>query len=108
MKKYLFLVLGLDFAALTLYALFQQNMLSYIGNAGQQPWGLHTLIELLLLLSLGGVWMYKDAKKQNIAATPFFILFALSGVAGIFFYLCKKEFLREQQIESSSRQQASM
>ena len=105
MKKYLFLLLGIDFFALTMYALIQQNMFTYISNAVGQPWGVHSLVELCLLLTLGGVWMYKDAKKHSISSLPFFVLFACSGVAGIFFYLWKRETVLEGSHEKIAQNQ---
>ncbi len=64
--------------------------LGFLAHARDEPWGLQLLLDLCLMLTLFGVWMWRDARAHGITVWPFLALLAL-GSPGPLLYLLRRE-----------------
>lgn len=74
----------------------QGGPLGFVALAQREPWALQMLLDLCLMLTLFGVWMWRDAKEQRINVWPHLALLGL-GSPGPLLYLVRREWKRRAQ-----------
>ncbi len=86
----LWLILLIDMIAVTGYAVFQSDAASIRAIfTDMSPWELQIIIDLTVALTIGVVWMWRDAKKRGVQPLPFLILTLLTGSIGLLIYLIR-------------------
>ena len=79
-----------DFIALHVYALETQGLqgfVTYLQNLG--GWSLVLGVDLIIALTMVGIWLYQDARTQGRAALPYLMLMPLGGSMGPLLYLLR-------------------
>ena len=88
------LVLGLvllDFAAFTVYAVFQHGYVGFFELAMANSATQLMFFDLTIALTLFMVWMWSDARERSIGFWPYAALTLLLGSAGPLAYLIRRE-----------------
>ena len=88
MKRFLLAALLVEFALLTVYALFTQGFsgaidLYTIGNA----WTYQLTVDFLIALGIATGWMIGDARKRGVSWKPYLVLTLLLGSIGPLTYV---------------------
>lgn len=90
-KIILLAVVLLDFAALSVYAIYQ---VGYVGlfQAGLASWGAaQILADLVIACSLIIVWMVRDARARGLNPWGFVAITLVAGSFGPLLYLLRRE-----------------
>ena len=91
MRLILLLAVLVGFSAYTIYVMATNGgPVGFIDHARAEPWGLQLFLDLCLMLSLFGVWMWRDARANGINVWPFLALLTL-GSPGPLLYLVRRE-----------------
>ncbi len=69
--------------------------LGFLAHAREQAWGLQLLLDLCLMLTLFGAWLWRDARSNGITPWPFVALLTL-GSPGALVYLVWREHKRRR------------
>ena len=84
-----------DFVCLTLYAVFTEGYLAFIGVAidfaGNNIWGVQILADFLVALTIALGWCIADARKRDLNYWPFVVLTVTLGAIGPLAYLIHRE-----------------
>lgn len=86
------IVLFVGFAAVNVYALVESGFAGlgeYLGSLG--PWGVVATTDLLIALSLGVVWMWREARLKRAAPLPYALLTLATGSLGLLLYLIRHD-----------------
>lgn len=86
------IVLFVGFAAVNVYALIASGFAGlgeYLGRLG--PWGIVATTDLLIALSLGVAWMWRDAQAKRAAPLPYALLTLATGSLGLLLYLIRHD-----------------
>jgi hypothetical protein len=79
------LVAALILAAFSVYSLWViagHGYTGFLSLAGDEPWALQMLLDLVIACSFGIGWMRRDAKPRGIATWPFVIATVFLGSVG--------------------------
>jgi hypothetical protein len=92
MMRWLRILLLIDFAALNAYALTAADLAElgvYLRNLG--PWGLLATTDLLIALSIGLTWIWRDARAKGLTPWPFALLTLATESLGLLLYLARHD-----------------
>lgn len=80
-----------DFVALNLYVLMAYDF-SYMavmrGVVSSLP-GVLVFVDLVIALTMVGIWMWRDAERRGIAVVPYLVIGLLLGSVGPLLYLLR-------------------
>ncbi len=94
MGKARLIVLGLVFAVFTVYStqvVIEHGYTGFLTLAANHAWGMQVFIDLVIALSLFGLWMFRDAQERGLVFWPFFLLTLTLGSIGALAYLIMRE-----------------
>ena len=96
-KTILFAFLTLDFVALTAWAVLRGGDLGAIFDwLYANPWGSQIGVDLVVAISFGVAWMWRDAKKLGINPIPYIALCAVLGSLGLLAYATRRSIAAER------------
>ncbi len=103
MRLALLLALLAGFSAYTLLVMINHGgPLGFIAHAAEHAWGLQMLLDLSIMLTVFGVWLWGDARINGIKAWPYAALLTL-GSPGALVYLVRRELkLRSNRVAARS------
>jgi hypothetical protein len=84
------IALFVGFAAVNVYALTVGGFAAlgeYLSHLG--PWGIVATVDLLIALSLGVIWMWRDARVKRVTPLPYVLLTLATGSLGLLLYLIR-------------------
>ena len=87
-ERILWGLLLLDFVIVSLYLIWPtgaNGLLEFVVEA--QGWGLQVTMDLVVALTIGTVWMWKDARSKGINPLPYAVMVPLTGSIGLLMYL---------------------
>jgi Protein of unknown function DUF2834 len=79
------------FGALTALALLDVGYFGIIAPHFQSWGGAQVIVDLVIVCTLGCVWMIQDARARGISPWPFVVATVFAGSFGILFYLVRRE-----------------
>ena len=68
----------------------------FLTLAGQEPWAMQLLLDLLLMLGLFVAWLVPDAKAHKLPVWPYVLLTLVMGSMGALVYLVHREIVRRR------------
>ena len=83
------------FAVFTIYStlvVIQHGYSGFLTLAGNEPWALQMLIDLVIALLLFTSWMLRDARERAISPWPYLVGILTLGSIGALAYLVRREF----------------
>ena len=87
-EKLILEVVLIAFAALNVYGILAGGLSGFVDLIKDaNPWTILLGTDLVISLSLIGVWMWYDAKKRGVSAFPFIVLTCGLGSIGPLLYL---------------------
>ncbi len=88
------LLLGLvliDFVALTGVVLVEHGYLGFFELATANTATMLLFTDLVIVLALAGVWMWRDAQERGVRVVPYLLVGLAFGAAGPLLYLIVRE-----------------
>ena len=79
-----------DFAALCAYALYQFGVVGMFEVVMQNAMTITMAADLVIALSVGVWWTWKDATARGISPLPYALLTATTGCPGLLVYLIRR------------------
>ena len=93
MRLLALVVILVGFSAYTLSVMFTHGgVLGFLELASREPWGLQVFLDLCLVLTLFGAWLWRDARTLGLSPWPYLALLSL-GSPGALIYLVRRELL---------------
>jgi hypothetical protein len=92
-------VLLADFAAFSAWVVYEHGYLGLFAAVAANAATMQLGLDLVIALSMVGVWMHHDARQRGISAAPYLLLTMLAGSIGPLLYLV----LRERQTANLTR-----
>jgi hypothetical protein len=80
------------FSAYTLFVMAGHGVTGFLSLAAREPWALQVFIDLLVMLALFSLWIFRDAKERKLPGWPYMILTMVGGSMGALAYLVHREF----------------
>jgi hypothetical protein len=84
-------VLLADFTALTAWVVWEHGVLGLYALVFANTATTLLAVDLVIALSLIGVWLVGDARERGVNAVPFLLLTAFAGSVGPLLYLVLRE-----------------
>lgn len=75
------------FGGFTLWVMAGHGILGFLTLAGEEPWALQLLLDLVLALSFALGWLRADARKRGIVAWPYYLATLTCGSPALLVYL---------------------
>ena len=83
-------LLLVPFTAFSLWVVARYGYTGFLTLAGNEPWGLQILLDLVIACSFGIGWVAGDARKRGIAAWPYVVMTIFLGSIGILSYVVRR------------------
>lgn len=80
-----------DFSALSAWVVWEHGMLGLYALVFANTATTLLAVDLVIALSLIGVWLHDDARARGVSAVPFLLLTVLAGSVGPLLYLVLRE-----------------
>ncbi|MBX7096861.1 MAG: hypothetical protein K1X89_04030 [Myxococcaceae bacterium] len=91
MRLFLVVAVLVGFSAYTLGVMWSHGgVLGFLELAGREPWGLQVFLDLCLMLTLFGAWLWRDARTHGLSPWPYLALLSL-GSPGALISLVRRE-----------------
>jgi hypothetical protein len=84
-------VLLADFSALSAWVVYEHGIIGLYALVMANTATMLLAVDLVIALSLIGVWLYNDARERGVNPTPFLVLEVLAGSVGPLLYLVLRE-----------------
>jgi len=78
------------FAAFTAWMVMAHGYAAFFALVHREPWALHMLVDLVIMLCLGIGWMRADAGRRGIRPWPYIVATALLGSLGVLAYCVRR------------------
>jgi hypothetical protein len=78
------------FTAFSLWVVARHGYTGFLTLAGNEPWALQLLIDLVIACSIGMGWVAGDARKRGITAWPYLVTTLFLGSIGILAYVVRR------------------
>lgn len=89
--KWIVGLLLVDLLALSIYAIVQEGaggIVQHLSSMGW--WGWQLTADLVIALSLGSVWIWRDARRRGVSGAGWVVLTLLTGSIGLMLYLLRR------------------
>lgn len=90
-KKVVLSLVLVDFAALTIYAVYTTGYVGFFEMLMANWATIAVSADLVIALSLIGVWMWRDAHRRGVSPLPYLVLTATLGSVGPLLYLIRRD-----------------
>lgn len=90
-KTGILILILLDFAALTGWAVYEVGYLGIFAAGLSGPGAMQILVDVVILCALACVWMGADARAHGINPWPFVLITVCAGSFGPLLYLLVRE-----------------
>jgi len=84
-------VVFVDFVALTAYAVYHHGYLAFFDAFFGDAIGVQVFFDLVIVLVLFMVWMWKDADERGISPLPYAATILCLGSIGALAYMIRRE-----------------
>ena len=92
----LFLLAAVDFAALTVWAIYTQGLVEIFSSLSSSPGGILAMVDLCIALAIVIGWMWSDAKAAGRNAWPYIAITLTTGSLGPLLYLARRAWSPEE------------
>ncbi len=79
------------FTAYTVSVMISRGILGFVTLAAAEPWGMQLLLDLLVMLTLFALWVFRDAPAHGLPRWLYVILTLTMGSMGALAYLVHRE-----------------
>lgn len=76
-----------DFLGFTAYVLYTYGLVGWVPMAVANPVTTLVTVDLVLALSIAMGWTWRDARARGVNPVPYLVVTALTGSAGLLWYL---------------------
>jgi hypothetical protein len=98
LKKIGIALVLVDFTALTLYAMFTESPTAIIDAVTHNWWSVQIAIDLVIAATIGGVWLYRDAKARGLNPMPWLAMLPFIGSLALLGYLVRRNLAPAREV----------